>query len=37
MVVVPSEGLRDDEIARIADIVTMISDKMEDVVIVPKA
>ncbi|MGI6144616.1 MAG: SpoIIIAH-like family protein [Clostridia bacterium] len=38
MVVVPSEGLRDDEIARIADIVTMISGcKMEDVVIVPKA
>ena len=37
MVVVPSEGLRDDEIARIADIVTMISGcKMEDVVIVPK-
>jgi len=37
MVVVPSEGLRDDEIARIADIVTMIAGcKMEDVVIVPK-
>jgi len=37
MVVVPSEGLRDDEIARIADIVTMISGcKMEEVVIVPK-
>jgi len=38
MVIVPSEGLRDDEIARIADIVTMISGcDMEDIIIVPKA
>jgi stage III sporulation protein AH len=38
MVVVPSQGLRQDEIARIADLVMKITEcKMEDVVIVPKA
>lgn len=38
MVVVSSEGLREDEIARIADIVTFISGyNMEDIVIVPKS
>lgn len=38
MVIVPSQGLRQDEIARIADLVIKIAGcKMEDVVIVPKA
>ncbi|MGI6589002.1 MAG: SpoIIIAH-like family protein [Peptococcia bacterium] len=38
MVIVPSQGLREDEIARIADIVIKIAEcKLEDVVIVPKA
>lgn len=37
MVIVPSSGLRDDEIARISDIVIkVVGCKMEDVVIVPK-
>lgn len=37
MVIVPTKGLRQDEIARIADIVTKIAEcKIEDVVIVPK-
>lgn len=38
MVIVSSNGLRQDEIARIADIVVKVTGcKMEDVVIVPKA
>ena len=38
MVIVPSSGLRQDEIVRIADIVVKVTAcKMEDVVIVPKA
>jgi stage III sporulation protein AH len=38
MVIVPSQGLREDEIARIADIVIKIAEcELEDVVIVPKA
>ncbi len=38
MVIVPSDGLRQDEIVRIADIVVKVAVcKMEDVVIVPKA
>ena len=38
MVIVPSNGLRQDEIVRIADIVVKVAVcKMEDVVIVPKA
>lgn len=37
MVIVPSNGLRQDEIARIADIVVkIVGCRMEDVVIVPK-
>lgn len=37
MVIVPTKGFRQDEIARIADIVTKIAEcRMEDVVIVPK-
>lgn len=38
MIIIPSTGLRQDEIARISDVVVKISGcKMEDVVIVPKA
>ena len=38
MVIVPSNGLRQDEIARISDIVIKVSGcRMEDVVIVPKS
>lgn len=37
MVIVPSEGFRQDEIARIADIVSKIAEcQWEDVIIVPK-
>ncbi len=37
MVIVPSEGFRQDEIARIADIVSKIAEcRWEDVIIVPK-
>jgi len=37
MVIVPSEGLREDEIARIADIVIKVAEcSIEDVTIVPK-
>ncbi|MDD2432687.1 MAG: SpoIIIAH-like family protein [Clostridia bacterium] len=37
MVIVPSEGLRQDEVAKIADIVIKIAEcELEDVVIVPK-
>lgn len=37
LVIVPSEGFRQDEIARIADIVTKIAQcRWEDVVIIPK-
>lgn len=38
MIIVPSSGLRQDEIARVSDIVVKVSGcKMEDVVIVPKS
>lgn len=38
MVIVPSNGLRQDEIARISDIVVKVTGRrMEDVVIVPKS
>ena len=38
MVIVPSNGLRQDEIVRIADVVVKVAVcKMEDVIIVPKA
>lgn len=37
MVIVPSEGFRQDEIARIADLVTKIAEcRWEDVIIIPK-
>jgi stage III sporulation protein AH len=37
MVIVPSEGLRQDEVAKIADIVIKIAEcELEDIVIVPK-
>lgn len=37
LIIIPSEGLRQDEIAKIADIVTKIAEcKWEDVIIVPK-